>query len=182
MPGRTRKRPARSDSWPCVVCSENCLLCSVQCNACKKWVHASCNGLTDKDLEYVSRNLPYMCNKCTLDADGGVYSYNSAMLRLREVRNHLSIRYRPMVFFHYCYMYFEYASSEDSGESVHLRRLVWFLVVLSTKQGCRQMIKKSPLVYLANNMGKDQTVHARIQKVLLVLILKKFLFFKWHKK
>ena len=83
MPGRTRKRPARSDSWPCAVCSENCLLCSVQCNACKKWVHASCNGLTDKDLEYVSRNLPYMCTKCTLDADGGVYSYNSAMLRLR---------------------------------------------------------------------------------------------------
>ena len=55
MPGRARKRPARSDSWPCVVCSENCLLCSVQCDACKKWVHASCNGLTDKDLMYVSR-------------------------------------------------------------------------------------------------------------------------------
>ena len=92
MPGRTRKRPARSDSWPCFVCSENCLLCSVQCNACKKWAHASCNGLTDKDLEYVSRNLPYMCDKCTLDADGGVYSYNSAMLRLHMEPIHTHTR------------------------------------------------------------------------------------------
>ena len=60
-----------------------------------------------------------------------------------------------MLFFHY--MYFEYASSEDSSESVHLLRLVCVLVVLSTKQGCRQM-KRILLVYLANNMGKDQTV------------------------
>lgn len=92
MPVRARTKP-RSDSWPCNVCSENCLMCSIQCDACKKWVHASCNGLTDKDLEFLSGNLPYMCNKCVLGADGGVYKYDSAMLRLREVSTRLSFRY-----------------------------------------------------------------------------------------
>ena len=119
------------------------------------------------------------CNKSTLDADGGVYSYNSAMLRLREVRIHISFRYRPMFFFHYCYMYFEYASSEDSGESLHLRRLVCVLVVLSTKQGCRQMIKKSAGLFSEQYGQKPDCTCADPEKFAR-FYSEKVPFFKWH--
>lgn len=69
--------------YPCDTCHKNCDGDNNSaCDTCDKWFHQKCEGLSNKDLNYLQKcPLSYVCTKCCKTA-GGDFDFDESLERL----------------------------------------------------------------------------------------------------
>lgn len=69
--------------YPCDTCYKNCNgNNNTACDTCDKWFHQKCEGLSNKDLNYLQKcPLSYVCTKCCKTA-GGDFDFDRSLERL----------------------------------------------------------------------------------------------------
>lgn len=69
--------------YPCDTCHKNCDgNNNIACDTCDKWFHQKCEGLSNKDFNYLQKcPLSYICTKCCKTA-GGDFDFEKSLERL----------------------------------------------------------------------------------------------------
>lgn len=86
MVGKKQVRGAKETRprWPCSVCAKDCITDSIFCRHCGKWLHSTCDNVSESQLQELS-SIPcgYICTACCSHPIGG-FDFTRSLARMRK--------------------------------------------------------------------------------------------------